>query len=197
MLYVFDLRKGSKRRHVGAGDAGGERSDKSGGLMAGLVHREGRRAISRRPVFLLRSRFMKPMTCGGKPSSDPCVASEKKTPPVEKRGFQSRPGLEGRHHSGLAQRAVRPSGSSGDRRRVFQPRLATPTKPRKPEMLMSASIHCMPRQCDRGRFVPGPLDTAPGSCILAESVVPAEGIEPPTFGLQNRCSTAELSRLRR
>ena len=28
-------------------------------------------------------------------------------------------------------------------------------------------------------------------------VVPAEGIEPPTFGLQNRCSTAELSRLRR
>src|ERR1700739_3913738 len=25
---------------------------------------------------------------------------EKKTPPVEKRGFQSRPGLEGRHHSG-------------------------------------------------------------------------------------------------
>jgi hypothetical protein len=27
-------------------------------------------------------------------------------------------------------------------------------------------------------------------------MVPAEGIEPPTFGLQNRCSTAELSRLR-
>ena len=26
------------------------------------------------------------------------------------------------------------------------------------------------------------------------SLVPAEGIEPPTFGLQNRCSTAELSR---
>ena len=26
-------------------------------------------------------------------------------------------------------------------------------------------------------------------------MVPAEGIEPPTFGLQNRCSTAELSRL--
>ena len=25
-------------------------------------------------------------------------------------------------------------------------------------------------------------------------MVPAEGIEPPTFGLQNRCSTAELSR---
>jgi len=23
-------------------------------------------------------------------------------------------------------------------------------------------------------------------------MVPAEGIEPPTFGLQNRCSTAEL-----
>jgi hypothetical protein len=26
-------------------------------------------------------------------------------------------------------------------------------------------------------------------------VVPDEGIEPPTFGLQNRCSTAELIRL--
>jgi hypothetical protein len=25
-------------------------------------------------------------------------------------------------------------------------------------------------------------------------VVPGEGIEPPTFGLQNRCSTAELTR---
>ena len=25
-------------------------------------------------------------------------------------------------------------------------------------------------------------------------MVPAEGIEPPTFGLQNHCSTAELSR---
>jgi hypothetical protein len=30
---------------------------------------------------------------------------------------------------------------------------------------------------------------------LDRGVVPAEGIEPPTFGLQNRCSTAELSRL--
>ena len=28
------------------------------------------------------------------------------------------------------------------------------------------------------------------------ALVPAEGIEPPTFGLQNRCSTAELSRRR-
>ena len=26
-------------------------------------------------------------------------------------------------------------------------------------------------------------------------LVPGEGIEPPTFGLQNRCSTAELARL--
>ena len=34
----------------------------------------------------------------------------------------------------------------------------------------------------RGRLAVGPM-------------VPAEGIEPPTFGLQNRCSTAELSRL--
>ena len=29
-------------------------------------------------------------------------------------------------------------------------------------------------------------------CLIL--LVPAEGIEPPTFGLQNRCSTAELSR---
>jgi hypothetical protein len=29
---------------------------------------------------------------------------------------------------------------------------------------------------------------------VLDFLVPAEGIEPPTFGLQNRCSTAELSR---
>ena len=28
-------------------------------------------------------------------------------------------------------------------------------------------------------------------------LVPGEGLEPPTNGLQNRCSTAELTRLRR
>ena len=28
-----------------------------------------------------------------------------------------------------------------------------------------------------------------------QTMVPREGIEPPTFGLQNRCSTAELTRL--
>ena len=27
-----------------------------------------------------------------------------------------------------------------------------------------------------------------------QKLVPVEGIEPPTFGLQNRCSTAELNR---
>lgn len=32
------------------------------------------------------------------------------------------------------------------------------------------------------------------AALSAKPVVPAEGIEPPTFGLQNRCSTAELSR---
>src|ERR1700758_74567 len=31
---------------------------------------------------------------------------------------------------------------------------------------------------------------------MRQKLVPAEGIEPPTFGLQNRCSTAELSRRR-
>ena len=30
--------------------------------------------------------------------------------------------------------------------------------------------------------------------LYLEMLVPDEGIEPPTFGLQNRCSTAELSR---
>lgn len=34
------------------------------------------------------------------------------------------------------------------------------------------------------------------SVLSAKLLVPAEGIEPPTFGLQNRCSTAELSRRR-
>ena len=29
---------------------------------------------------------------------------------------------------------------------------------------------------------------------LLKLLVPGEGIEPPTFGLQNRCSTAELTR---
>ena len=30
--------------------------------------------------------------------------------------------------------------------------------------------------------------------VVNKDVVPDEGIEPPTFGLQNRCSTAELIR---
>ena len=34
----------------------------------------------------------------------------------------------------------------------------------------------------------------PGVAGGMQPMVPAEGIEPPTFGLQNRCSTAELSR---
>ncbi len=33
-----------------------------------------------------------------------------------------------------------------------------------------------------------------GASRGSPELVPAEGIEPPTFGLQNRCSTAELSR---
>jgi hypothetical protein len=32
--------------------------------------------------------------------------------------------------------------------------------------------------------------------VLLDIVVPVERIELPTFGLQNRCSTAELNRLR-
>ena len=31
-------------------------------------------------------------------------------------------------------------------------------------------------------------------CLEAEAMVPVERIELPTFGLQNRCSTAELNR---
>ena len=30
--------------------------------------------------------------------------------------------------------------------------------------------------------------------VSKKGMVPDEGIEPPTFGLQNRCSTAELIR---
>ncbi len=35
-----------------------------------------------------------------------------------------------------------------------------------------------------------------GECRLRGGMVPGEGIEPPTFGLQNRCTTAVLTRLR-
>jgi hypothetical protein len=34
---------------------------------------------------------------------------------------------------------------------------------------------------------------ADNTCLI--SLVPGEGLEPPTNGLQNRCSTAELTRL--
>jgi hypothetical protein len=33
-----------------------------------------------------------------------------------------------------------------------------------------------------------------GADGAGNEMVPVEGIEPPTFGLQNRCSTAELNR---
>jgi hypothetical protein len=47
----------------------------------------------------------------------------------------------------------------------------------------------------------GPIPSHPKShnhCdeVLLDIVVPVERIELPTFGLQNRCSTAELNRLR-
>jgi hypothetical protein len=32
---------------------------------------------------------------------------------------------------------------------------------------------------------------------VSERLMPGEGIEPPTFGLQNRCTTAVLTRLAR
>src|SRR5438132_6466827 len=37
-------------------------------------------------------------------------------------------------------------------------------------------------------------DTRPGGSAGTRCVVPVERIELPTFGLQNRCSTAELNR---
>jgi hypothetical protein len=49
-----------------------------------------------------RLRFMKSMTCGGKPASRSMHRFRKENPACRKRGFQSRPGLEGRHHSGLS-----------------------------------------------------------------------------------------------
>ena len=45
---------------------------------------------------------------------------------------------------------------------------------------------------DRGRA--GPPCATPCFCWLI--LVPGEGLEPPTCGLQNRCSTAELTRRR-
>jgi hypothetical protein len=40
----------------------------------------------------------------------------------------------------------------------------------------------------------GFLQSSRQTIKLQGSLVPDEGIEPPTFGLQNRCSTAELIR---
>ena len=43
--------------------------------------------------------------------------------------------------------------------------------------------------CALAKFAPNPINLK--SLIL---LVPGEGLEPPTNGLQNRCSTAELTR---
>jgi hypothetical protein len=46
----------------------------------------------------------------------------------------------------------------------------------------------------RNRFPPrGCVSRSTASAVM-DGLVPDEGIEPPTFGLQNRCSTAELIR---
>src|SRR5262245_32627645 len=55
-----------------------------------------------------------------------------------------------------------------------------------------------PARIDSMRFAGAPAQAWLGlggkGGLPGRIVVPAEGIEPPTFGLQNRCSTAELSR---
>jgi hypothetical protein len=59
-----------------------------------------------------------------------------------------------------------------------------------------AALQSIPRHIGRSapsKTLRGPRIVPPAFKILL-AVVPAEGIEPPTFGLQNRCSTAELSR---
>jgi hypothetical protein len=118
--------------------------------------------------------------------------SEKKTPPVEKRGFQSRPGLEGRHHSQAfnapsADRFLAIAGlpaEVGDTDKYKERRNID----ERFDPLHSAIMRSV------GAWFPGAGDLPGGVWQFVEGMVPAEGIEPPTFGLQNRCSTAELSR---
>jgi hypothetical protein len=61
-------------------------------------------------------------------------------------------------------RAMRRQAIGSSPSQVFQPRLATPTNPRKAEILMSASIHCMPQNAIGGRLVPGLLGTRLVTC---------------------------------
>ena len=122
------------------------------------------------------------------------LASEKKTPPVEKRGFQSRPGLEGRHHSGLSNA---PSANWFLGLIAGFPAEAGNADKTKEGRNIDERFDPLHAAVMRklGAWFPGPLGHGDQvRAILAESVVPAEGIEPPTFGLQNRCSTAELIR---
>lgn len=38
--------------------------------------------------------------------------------------------------------------------------------------------------------VPIGAESAASQCEIMEKMVPVEGLEPPTFGLQNHCSTS-------
>ena len=132
------------------------------------------------------------MTCGGKPSLRSVLPSQKKTPPVEKRGFQSRPGLEGRHHSGPfnAPSANWFLGIAG-----FPAEAGDADKTKEGRNIDERfdPLHAAIMRSE-GAWFPGCWGPGRWRVAIRGSMVPAEGIEPPTFGLQNRCSTAELSR---
>jgi hypothetical protein len=62
-------------------------------------------------------------------------------------------------------------------------------------------MDCAPRTGGRGRIdLDGNMRNVVWGtakevvALITIAMVPGEGIEPPTFGLQNRCSTAELTR---
>ena len=64
-------------------------------------------------------------------------------------------------------------------------------------LLIPKRIEGLSKFCIRFAHAEPVSDAARGRCRRHRcymEMVPAEGIEPPTFGLQNRCFTAELSR---
>lgn len=78
-------------------------------------------------------------------SPAPELVKAKKNPAGATAGFSEKPAEEGRQLSAL----VNPSLAAW-----FLGKLAIPTNPTSAEMLMIASIHCMPGQCEPGGYVP-------------------------------------------
>jgi hypothetical protein len=87
--------------------------------------------------------------------------------------------------------------SAGDDRRCRR-RDSRPRFPSSDQVGFRTVETCLGRDQRRWRRASSTRQCAQDFRLSAphQALVPAEGIEPPTFGLQNRCSTAELSRRR-